>query len=309
MTILRRASGVLGLAATIMVLAAPAAAAPAATSGPGADIADGAITLAGSPERPAFRPGEPVRLAFTVTNASQTTCGLATTPVGTMRMVSLRRDGEEVTPLLGNSYYADGIAGAIAASMTATDPGSSVTVRVSSIPDGERELLRSVTPTGYGDGLDTLWPVNGPGRYELTVAYAVAPSEAEVARCTGSAATAVTFTVGDIAPGSTGGPWWVIAVGAALVIVVIVVAMMLARRRRGRRSGAASAAVVIVLLGAVATVIAPGRPAQARLEVDVRNSDPFTPPIDVEAMVTGCIERFRAPGAIPLISCHRYWTR
>jgi hypothetical protein len=303
-----RAGGVVAMAAMMITLMASGAQAHDAAGPPagavvtqadGAGVIDGEITLAGPPDQPVFSTGEPVRLTFDVTNSSADACGLATEPDGTLRVVSLRRDGEDVAPLLGNSYYSDGVANAIAASMTTVDPGSSIAVRVGSLSLGDTVLLRSVVPTASGGGLDALWPVSGAGRYELTVAYAVPPVDAATARCTGAAATTVTFTVGGVAAGAVGVPWWVVAVVVAVVIGVVVAVVMFVRRRgRAPRGAGPAAAGIMLLLGVAVAVVTPGRPAQASYVIDPDGGIPVRD-VDFRAAVEDCLARFRSPGGDP----------
>ena len=280
--------------------AAPPPAGAALTPAEGAGVADGDIALTGPTGQPAFPAAEFVSLTFNVINTSATPCGLATEPLGTMRILSLRRDGEEVIPRLGISHYPDGITRAIAASVTAVDPGSAIPVRVFQLRPEDEVLLRSVTPSGDG-GVDTLWPVSEPGRYELTVVYAVPPVDAEVAPCTGSAATTVTFTVGAVPAGRASWLWWVAAAAAALTLGVVAVAVLLVRRRGRRPRKAVPVATVALLLGVAASALAlaPAQPAQASIISRPHGTVETYTDIDFNQAVTDCLSQFRAPGGDP----------
>ncbi|MEE3919940.1 hypothetical protein V2I01_21605 [Micromonospora sp. BRA006-A] len=72
-------------------------------------------------------------------------------------------------------------------------------------------MLRSVAATPDGGGLDTLWPVGAPGRYEVTAGYVTLPVTGATNPCAGaSALRTATFTVSD--DGGTGPRWfWVVA--------------------------------------------------------------------------------------------------
>ena len=307
--IVRRTGGAVALAAAMVALAASGAQAYGAagsvptatvlTPAAGPDVADGEITLAGPAGHLAFPTGEFVNLTLDVINTSGATCGLATEPLGTLRVLSLRRDGEDVIPLLGASYYPNRITSAIAASLTAADPGSAISVHVHQTRLDDRIMLRSVVPSA-GGGLDTLWPVSEPGRYELTVAYAVPPVDVEMTRCTGAAATTVTFTVGAVPTGAAGWPWWVVVVVAALLLgAVVVVVSLVRRRRRGQPKAGSAVATIVVLLGAATAMVVPGRPAQAYIEIDPNGSLETYGNLDFRSAVEGCLARFRAPGGDP----------
>lgn len=89
--------------------------------------------------------------------------------------------------------------------------------------DGE-VVLRSVAATPDGGGLDTLWPVGAPGRYEVTAGYVTLPVTGATNPCAGTTALrTATFTVsGD---GGTGRRWlWLVGGGAFVLLVVALAA-------------------------------------------------------------------------------------
>lgn len=83
--------------------------------------------------QPVYGQGEPVRLTLAVTNDSGTDCGLTDIPVGTVQVVSVGRDGVELVPTLGRSFYPDGIGAPIAAGLAPVPPGSTVDVTLTSL--------------------------------------------------------------------------------------------------------------------------------------------------------------------------------
>src|SRR5688572_28095718 len=60
---------------------------------------------------------DPVQLTLKVSNTSANDCGLTRTAEGSVQIVSIRRDGQELSPVLGRSFYLDGINNAVKAGM------------------------------------------------------------------------------------------------------------------------------------------------------------------------------------------------
>jgi von Willebrand factor type D domain/Effector protein len=284
-TVWRRA-GVIGVLALVIMMWPAAASASQAEGGPGLEISGG---------RAAFAQGEPIRLTFAVTNSSAVACGLAKQPEGTVQVMSVRKDGQELTPVLGRSFYLDGIANAIEASMVNAAPGSKVDValvaiRVHDGPDADAVVLRSVAATPDGGGLDALWPVGAPGRYEVTASYSVPQVEGAIAPCAGSAAAkTVTFTVGEV---KSTFPWLWLVIGAALVLLIVLLVVMLLRRRR------TAPAAALIAIGLIALSAWTGKPAYADVEVDPNAGIPV-PGVDFKAEVAGCMAKYAEPGGDP----------
>jgi hypothetical protein len=114
--------------------------------------------------------------------------------------------------------------------------------------------LQTVTPTLGGDALTAQWPMDAPGRYQMSIAYAVPPvagADQGAARCAGlSEGATVMVRVG--ASGASrplgGLPTWALVAAAVAVAAVLLVALArMARRRKGKPAGAA--AVVVLTLG------------------------------------------------------------
>ena len=98
----RLAVGAAALAAATVTIVMLGPAAYASEPGSGIDLEP-------RTEQAVFAPGEPVRLTFAVTNDSGTECGLTAVSVGVVQVISVRRDGVELVPSLGRSFYPDGI--------------------------------------------------------------------------------------------------------------------------------------------------------------------------------------------------------
>jgi hypothetical protein len=132
---------IVGVAVPVMIMF-PAAASAAPDDGP--------LVLEVRPAQSAYRPGEPVRLTFLVSNNADRACGLSKVADGTVDVMSVRRDGEELEPVLTHSLYIDGLGGAIRAGMVTVAPGSAVEVvltgiRIADGMDAGSEVLPSVT--------------------------------------------------------------------------------------------------------------------------------------------------------------------
>lgn len=285
--IARLSTGVAVLAMALVAWPASASAAPG-DSGLGLDIRTA---------QPAYHQGEPVRLTFAVTNTSDARCGLAKVAEGTVQVTSVRKDGEELFPTLGRSFYLDGIGSAIRSGLAAAEPGSTVDVAVVSIrvhddADAGSVVLRSVAATPDGGGLDALWPVGAPGRYEVTASYAVPTVGGTVTPCAGvTAARTVAFTVGE----AGGGFPWLWALGGVLLVLAIGVTVVVVLARR-RQPGAA--ALVLLLIGLVAVVGVQGKPAYADYQVDPNAGAPIAG-VDFQGAVDNCLAGFAAPGGDP----------
>ncbi|MFE2614004.1 hypothetical protein ACFXA2_10370, partial [Micromonospora chalcea] len=239
--------------------------------------------------------GDQVRLDLTVTNTTGAACALATRAAGTVQITGVRRDGLDLTPTLARSFHDDGIGAAATAALTTVEPGATATVASTGVRlrDGE-VVLRSVAATGDGGGLDTLWPVGAPGRYEVTASYVTLPVTGAADLCAGATALrTTTFTVSD--DGGTGRRWLWLAGGGALVLLAVALVVLLLVRRR-RRPTAAAVALLLVAVGAL--VGGGARPARADYGVDPTAGVPVSG-VDFQAAVDGCLAGFALPGGDP----------
>ncbi len=282
--VMRLACGAAGLAALVMLW-------------PGTAHAEEGLPdqlgLRVSTTQPAFGAGEPIQLRLAVTNGTGAQCGLTVVPEGTVQVVSVRRDGQELVPVLGRSFYADGIDNAIRAGLADAAPQSTVevvfgSVRVHDGGEAGSVVLRSVTATPGGGGVDALWPVGAPGQYEVVLAYAIPALEDACAGAT--AEQTVAFTVGE-KPAGGAGPLLLVLLGlAALVVVAAIVVFLLVRKR--------SHAAAVVALVAVALLGAPKPARAADYEVDPGSGIPV-PGVDFKGAVDGCMAKFGEPGGDP----------
>ncbi|CCH16395.1 VWD domain-containing protein [Micromonospora lupini] len=267
-------------------------------AGQGTAAADGGLGLGLRAERQSYRVGEPVRLDLTVTNSTDAACALATEATGTVQVTGVRRDGRDLAPVLGRSFYADGVAAVATAGLATVEPGATVTVPLTAVrvhdgDDAGDVVLRSVAATPDGGGLDTLWPIGAAGRYEVTAGYVTLPLGAAANSCAGvTAVRTATFVVDD---GGSGVPRWAwLLGGAALVGLLLVVATVILRVRR--RSPAGAAALLLVVVGGFVVTAAP--PARANYTVDPNSGAPVAG-VDFQAAVDGCLQGFAATGGDP----------
>ncbi|WP_435204567.1 VWD domain-containing protein [Micromonospora sp. bgisy143] len=285
---LRSAAGLVVLVTALVAGAASAAAAPD----------DGGLGLALRPGQADYRAGDQVRLDLTVTNSTGSACALPTTAVGTVQIAGVRRDGRDLTPTLARSFHDDGIAAAATAGLTTVEPGATAIVTLTGVRLGHAPgdvVLRSVAATGDGGGLDSLWPVGAPGRYEVTAGYVPLSVTGAVDPCPGATALrTTTFTVGDGDGGGSGRRWLWAAAGALLLVLLLVALVILWRIRRRP-----TAAAVVLLLVAVGALVGGGaRPARADYSVDPTSGVPIKG-VDFQAAVDGCLSGFAAPGGDP----------
>lgn len=283
MGLIARLSGVAAVA--VVLLAGPGAAA-AAPSGDG-------LGLTVHAAQTAFPVGDPVRMTFSVTNSTGTPCGLAKIPDGTVQITSVRRDGQELSPTLGRSFYPDSLANAIKAAVAPVEPKATVDVAYSSVWTDGGQMLRSISATTDSGGLDALWPVGDPGRYEVTAAYVVPPVDGPITTCGGTTGPAtVELVVGAAAGIGDSVPVWIFVVGGAVLVLLAGLVFVLVRRRR---TTVAAALILVMIIG---IGVSAGKAAYADYEIDFTHGIPV-PDVDFRAAVEGCIAQFSAPGGDP----------
>jgi len=268
------------------VLSQPTAAAQSAPPATG-------LGLAVSVPKSGYVPGESIPLTYRVTNRGSAACRLAATPEGPLRITGVTRNGRAQMPLLAHSYYLDGLDTSIRRSLRTAEPGSGVTIRSDATPldpSGKDLSLLAVSPLPGGDGLTSIWPVHGPGRYVVSATYEV-PRVTDTAPSLCAAASnvaTVTFTVGR--PGSSSrSPWLLLALVAGVALAGAAVVLLVLRGHRRPVS-----AVVIVLAVAVALPAVGMRRADAKVVVDTSSKSR-----DFADAAAGCLAGFAAPGGDP----------
>ncbi len=260
--------------------------------------ADGGLGLALRPGQADYRVGDQVRLDLTVTNTTGAACAVTTSAVGTVQVTGVRLDGRDLTPTLARSFHDDGIGAAATAGLTTVQAGASTTVSLTGVRlhDGnspDAVVLRSVAATPDGGGLDMLWPVGAPGRYEVSAGYLPLPVTGATSLCAGGTTLrTTTFTVGD---GGVTGRRWLWLAGAALLLMLLTAALVVILLRKRRRP---TAAAVALLLSVGALVVGGPRPARADYAVDPTGGVPVSG-VDFQGAVDNCLKGFSAPGGDP----------
>ncbi|MEW2432182.1 VWD domain-containing protein [Micromonospora sp. NPDC047644] len=261
--------------------------------------ADGGLGLALRPGQADYRVGDQVRLDLTVTNMTGAACAAPTNAVGTVQVTGVRLDGRDLTPTLARSFHDDGIGAAATAGLSTVEAGANTTVSLTGtrLHDGDTPdavMLRSVAATPDGGGLDTLWPVGAPGRYEVTAGYLPLPVTGATSLCAGGTTLrTTTFTVGGD-DGATG-PRWLWLAGAALLLTLFIAVLVVVLLRKRRRP---TAAAVALLLAVGALAVGGPRPARADYTVDPTGGVPVSG-VDFQGAVDTCLKGFAAPGGDP----------
>lgn len=240
--------------------------------------------------------GEPVTFTATVTNASGATCALATTPDGSLHISGLTRDGAPVEPDFTHAYYGAGVDQAVRRGLVPAEPGAGVDITLTphDLGDGTPLLvLPDAEGLPSGDAIVALWPIDAPGRYEVTLRYEALLVDSDPPVCAGSSGTVTArFTVGGAPAASTTPaisalPWLPIAAGLAVLVALAVAALLLARRRRRRQ--VPEALVLVLALAAGLTVVTHPVPAVARMIVSETDAP------GLHAAVQACLTELSDP--------------
>ncbi|MFG2913165.1 VWD domain-containing protein [Kitasatospora sp. NPDC048298] len=199
------------------------------------------VTLSGEPESARFSAGRPVRLNFTATNAGATACALTTAATGSLTVTAVARDGKSLTPVVSPLLLQDGLGPVTSRGLASTAAGGQAQLSLESTDlsaAGLPAALPSVTWSEESGSVEALWPVDTPGRYEATVAYAFPPVPGRPEDvCPGtSRPVSVAFTV-DGPRRTSGWPAAWVALGGGTVVCAAVVLRVRSRRRPPTAAG------------------------------------------------------------------------
>jgi hypothetical protein len=158
------------------------------------------LTMRVIPTKQEYSNGEPVVLHVEITNGQPAACRASRVPEGAVVFVSVTRDGQAVIPGDSVGSPIDGMAAHIRANLVSLAPkaslGFDMIARRELSVDGRHALSTSTLDIGDQAAL-MFWPVDEPGRYELSARYILPPlpdTPADICRASGDPAKA-TFVV------------------------------------------------------------------------------------------------------------------
>jgi hypothetical protein len=123
--------------------------------------------------RSSYARGETVRIDVALQNRSTTPCGMLRMTDGTLTIQSMTRNGVPVVPTTRDGGYMESFQMFVHRHVVAVAPGESVSVPWESATELTPRHASLETSVTTWSGMDLkLWPVDEPGRYELTVSYA-----------------------------------------------------------------------------------------------------------------------------------------
>lgn len=130
--------------------------------------------------QPQYPRGTAPKLDMALHNNGSTTCKLPTSPVGSVDVESVTRDGEVVVGAAGYATYYGGIGDVVDHSLKDVAPGATVTapLDIKSLADSTAVLVVSQS-TAAGDARVTSWKLDQPGHYQVTARLAPVAGTAE----------------------------------------------------------------------------------------------------------------------------------
>jgi hypothetical protein len=125
------------------------------------------------PSKASYRLGEAVEIAVIVGNTGSTPCKVGGVTPGSITVRSLTRDGTPEIPGITVAEYVDGFASFLSANVTSIAAGRSVTLdwRSDATADGKNPALSTYTLETGDEAAVARWPVDRPGRFQLSAAY------------------------------------------------------------------------------------------------------------------------------------------
>ncbi|MEY9863065.1 hypothetical protein ABH935_008714 [Catenulispora sp. GAS73] len=236
--------------------------------------------------------GEAFTVHLTVTNQTGRPCALAPSSQGTVGL-SVARDGARQYPGLALVEPVDDIRTTVAAVAKQTAPGGSVSFGLSATPEPGAAGLSELALAPDGTTVSGRWLLDRPGRYTLSLTYAMPGGPGE---CPGGSGTAtVTITVakhcakGLLAPLLPALPWMV-GGGALLTLAAASTSVARVPRRRVVAVRATAVAVCVALLGLGAPTIA---------SADIVNMDAAD--TDMTYDLNGCLAKFASDDPLQIM--------
>jgi hypothetical protein len=149
--------------------------------------------------KPEFQPSEAVVLKVELTNVQSTKCAIIRVPEGGFTVLSATRDGSTLVPGLSTGDYIDGMSSFLRANVAQLAPNGSLNYELTSQASGvvnDRPALEVSTLDSSDQANLLFWPLDQPGKYELSARYVPPPLDEAGALCRASAdPVTVSFTV------------------------------------------------------------------------------------------------------------------
>jgi hypothetical protein len=144
-----------------------------------------------------YRPGDTVVLRIELTNTEANECKVLRVPEGGVTVLSAVRDGSALMPGLSTGSYLDGMSSFLRRNLTPLKPNATVGFDLSGAQTGMtsgRAALETSTVDANDESASVYWPVDEPGKYQLSARYVPPPLDAGMCRASGEPVS-VSFTV------------------------------------------------------------------------------------------------------------------
>lgn len=126
-------------------------------------------------KQPRYAAGTTPELTMVLRNNGSGPCALPSAELGSVEILSVKRDGVAVIGRPGREYLYNGMATVVADSLRTVAPDESLTVPLDAELDSNNKPVLSITrQTESDDGRTTSWTLDQPGRYQVTARIAPA---------------------------------------------------------------------------------------------------------------------------------------
>ncbi len=130
------------------------------------------VGLTVTPDKPSYKAGDAISLTVRLHNAGTSETCVSDMSAGSVRFLSLMRDGQAVATRSAPAYFLAAFPDMMAASLLPLKPGEDLDLTLTSAKDEGlgKQALRTTAPDD-SRGKATFYDVETPGTYELKVAY------------------------------------------------------------------------------------------------------------------------------------------
>lgn len=133
---------------------------------------DAEVELGVSLDKPSYKTGEEINLALRLNNSGDAKTCISNMSTGSIRFLSLTRNGERVETRSAPSYFIASLTEILKASLVSINPGESLDITLrSEVDEGLGKWALKTTAPDNGRGTATFYDVETPGNYELEVMY------------------------------------------------------------------------------------------------------------------------------------------